>query len=51
MMFNALLAINQTDLSHALELLWKGWLGVFVVIALIAIMVRLIVGSSKKSEK
>ena len=50
MLSNMLLAINQTDLSHALELLWKGWLGVFVVIALIAFMVYLITRSSGKKD-
>ena len=41
-MFNFLLSINQFALNSALKLMWQGMLGIFVVMAVIALIVWLL---------
>ena len=54
-MLNLLLAINKSDLLKSLDIMWKGVLAIFVVIALVIVTTTLVnkacVAAEKKAEE
>lgn len=51
MNFLNFLAVNMADLGKSLEILWKGVLAIFVVIALVIVVTNLVNGFFVKRDE